>query len=161
MASFLALFLIRIQKGIEVATSHVFTYGSLMFADIFEGVTEERCRQQNATLNQWQRYALLDRTYPGAANCQDLTAQIKGVLWFDVSAQALLKLDAFEGREYRRQSVTVLCESTQPQTAWIYRWLDESLFSGAWHVDAFEHQHRADFVARHWQTPSEPPTHGQ
>ncbi len=132
--------------------NHVFTYGSLMFKEIFMTVTGEKPHFKSATLRHWRRYSLKDKAYPGAAVCQDENAQINGVLWSGVSAQGIYKLDAFEGAEYCRQAVTVLTEGGQPQTAWIYRWIDESLFCGAWDIDAFEHRHRADFLATHWQT---------
>jgi gamma-glutamylcyclotransferase (GGCT)/AIG2-like uncharacterized protein YtfP len=135
--------------------TNVFAYGSLMFANIFEGVTGERCGFQKATLKQWSRHTLLNKTYPGAVTNRDPLAQIDGVLCLQVSDEALLKLDAFEGSPYFRELVTVLIENDAPQKAWIYRWVDESLICGEWDVVRFTQQHQADFVAQHWQSPQE------
>ena len=135
--------------------THVFTYGSLMFTNIFEGVTGERCGRQKATLQQWSRNALLNKTYPGAMPSLDPLAQIDGVLWLQVSDKALKNLDIFEGDDYSREWVTVLTENGTSQNAWVYRWIEESLLCGAWDAAAFARRHQEDFVANHWQKPKE------
>ena len=141
------------SEDIDVTYTQVFTYGSLMFENVFEGVTGERCPHQRATLKQWSRHALLNKTYPGAMTAEDPSAQIDGILWLHVSDQALLKLDAFEGSPYAREWVTVLVENDAPQKAWIYRWLDESLICGEWDVARFTQQHQADFLSQDWPPP--------
>jgi len=141
------------SKDNDVASTQVFTYGSLMFENVFEGVTGERCQNQRATLKQWSRHALLNKTYPGAVTNRDQLAQIDGVLWLQVSDLALLKLDSFEGCPYCRELVTVLTENGTPQKAWIYRWVDESLICGEWDVAKFTQQHQADFLSQHWPPP--------
>jgi gamma-glutamylcyclotransferase (GGCT)/AIG2-like uncharacterized protein YtfP len=142
-----------LSKDIDVTYTQVFTYGSLMFENIFEGVTGERCPHQRAILKRWSRHALLNKTYPGAVNAEDPSAKIDGVLWLHVSDQALQKLDTFEGSPYCREWVTVLVENNTPQKAWIYRWVDDSLICGEWDVAKFTQQHQADFLAHHWQPP--------
>lgn len=82
---------------------HVFTYGSLMFAPVWEQVVTGRYRGVAATLAGYRRFALLGETYPGMV--REPSGSVSGVLYFDVSEADLAALDHFEGNEYERCSV--------------------------------------------------------
>ncbi len=129
-----------------------FTYGSLMFSNIFEGVTGEKDRHQKATLKQWSRNAMLDKTKPEAAPSLNPQAQVDGILWLEASDIALKNLNIFEASDCSREIATVVLENGSPRKAWVYHWIEESLLFGKWDAAVFAKQHQADFVAHHWQT---------
>ena len=86
-------------------STHVFTYGSLMFAPVWQRVVRGTYRSAAATLPQHRRFALADDTYPGMVPEPD--AEVAGVVYFDVAPADLQALDHFEGEEYRRISAPV------------------------------------------------------
>lgn len=132
---------------------HVFTYGSLMFQDIFAGVTSTTPVHTPARLPGWSRHGLLDRAYPGALPSPGGHDCIDGVLWLHVPPLALEALDRFEGQEYERVVASVLDSANTPYPAWVYQWLSPDLIRGFWCVDTFERDHRRQFLSRHWQAP--------
>jgi gamma-glutamylcyclotransferase (GGCT)/AIG2-like uncharacterized protein YtfP len=128
---------------------NVFTYGSLMYPDIFSAVTGYSLQCTSAKLAGWRRYALADRTYPGALTSDQHSDFIVGIVWLDVNPKALLALDRFEGDDYERVTVSVTTEEGQSLTSHIYRWRLPALTAGAWDRGEFEKKHRANFVQRH------------
>jgi gamma-glutamylcyclotransferase (GGCT)/AIG2-like uncharacterized protein YtfP len=134
----------------DCLTKHrVFTYGSLMFEDILTGVIGCPASCTPATLTGWQRYALKNRTYPGALPSFSPEARIEGMLWTGLSAQAIEALDAFESEDYIRKTVAVTTSSGQQTTADIYEWRWPESVEGQWDTDTFIKQHRASFLQHH------------
>jgi gamma-glutamylcyclotransferase (GGCT)/AIG2-like uncharacterized protein YtfP len=84
---------------------HVFTYGTLLVAEVMEAVAGARFASVAARLDGFERVRVRDAVYP-AARAAD-AASIDGVLWLDVSDAALLRLDRFEGEMYERRDVRV------------------------------------------------------
>lgn len=109
-------------------TAHVFTYGSLMFSQVWERVVRGRYRSVRATLPGFARYVIKGETYPGMV--AEAGAQVEGVLYFDVDGDDLAALDAFEGIDYRRDRVAVLAESGERAEACTYIYLLPGRFSG-------------------------------
>ncbi|HEY0845610.1 MAG TPA: gamma-glutamylcyclotransferase family protein [Noviherbaspirillum sp.] len=117
--------------------SHVFTYGSLMFARIWGRVVRGEYASMPAVAYGHARYAIRGETYPGMVARSG--ASVEGVLYFDVGHEDIGALDAFEGSEYRRASIAVTLpggESVQADT-YIYL-LPEKLSESPWSPDAFE-----------------------
>ncbi len=102
---------------------HVFTYGSLMFAPVWQRVVAGRHRSSTAHLAGYRRFALSDETYPGMIEADADGGRVTGVLYFDVDAADLRALDAFEGSEYRRCTVQVTTPAHGPVTAQTYVYL--------------------------------------
>jgi gamma-glutamylcyclotransferase (GGCT)/AIG2-like uncharacterized protein YtfP len=96
---------------------HVFTYGTLMFPPVWHEVTGSLAFGKAATLVGFERRALRGRTYPGLVEAPD--GSTEGILYVDVSETALRRLDAFEGDEYERATVTVQTHGG-PRTATTY-----------------------------------------
>jgi gamma-glutamylcyclotransferase (GGCT)/AIG2-like uncharacterized protein YtfP len=86
---------------------HVFTYGSLMFPEVWQRVVRGHYRAEPATLAGYSRHALAQRDYPGMVVAAELAARVEGVLWRDVDDADLARLDQFEGEQYERIEVTV------------------------------------------------------
>lgn len=84
---------------------HIFTYGSLMFSEVWQRVVQGRYRFSPAVVHGYARFAIAGETYPGMVARAGAT--VSGVLYFDVDARDVVALDAFEGRDYRRETVRV------------------------------------------------------
>ncbi|MNN63285.1 AIG2-like family protein [compost metagenome] len=66
-------------------------------------------------------------------------AVVEGLLYYDVAPPDLAALDAFEGREYRREKVNVVIESGETVIACTYIFLAEQRLSGLpWEPQAFQ-----------------------
>jgi gamma-glutamylcyclotransferase (GGCT)/AIG2-like uncharacterized protein YtfP len=116
---------------------HVFTYGSLMFSEIWQRVVRGHYLSATATLVDHARYALADDTYPGMV--AQPQASVEGVLYYDVDEQDIAALDVFEGSEYRRENVNVVIESGDTVIACTYIFLAEQRLSGMpWEPQAFQ-----------------------
>ena len=102
--------------------NNVFTYGSLMYPQIFEAVAGQAFEHTCATLLNWRRYQLQGETYPAATPYRG--AQLEGVVWFNVSEDSLKRLDIFETASYAREQVEIQTQDQTLHTAYIYRWLD-------------------------------------
>ena len=116
---------------------NIFTYGSLMFDEVWQQVVSGRYRSEAATLHHHQRHALTGLSYPGVVAAPGM--QVAGRLYHDVSAEDIARLDAFEGAEYRRDALQVMLASGEPVNAWTYIWLDAQQLSGQpWQSEAFQ-----------------------
>jgi gamma-glutamylcyclotransferase (GGCT)/AIG2-like uncharacterized protein YtfP len=116
---------------------HIFTYGSLMFPEIWQRVVRGSYRAQSATAAGFIRYALSDDTYPGMI--AQVGATVDGLLYLDVNAQDVAALDAFEGAEYRRDNVTVVLASGESVPAGTYIFTaTHRLSTVAWEPEAFQ-----------------------
>ena len=129
---------------------NVFTYGSLMYPQVWDRVVRGRYRSAAALLPGIRRCALLGLSYPGAV--PDAGAHIHGRVYFDVDAEDLARLDAFEASEYRRDDVVVSlpAEAGAAAPAQVYVYLDASrLEARDWDAQRFEREHLAGFVDGH------------
>lgn len=108
-----------------------------MFPQVWQRVVRGNYRAEAATLAGHARFALADDTYPGMV--AQAGASVPGVLYFDVDAQDVAALDAFEGEEYRRDSVQVLLDSGAMAVAGTYIFLLPQRLSGQpWRPEAFQ-----------------------
>lgn len=116
---------------------HIFTYGSLMFPEIWQRVVRGDYRSAPATAPGYARYALADDTYPGMIVSPK--AAVEGVLYFDVGAQDVAALDAFEGSEYRRDQIDVVINSGEIMIACTYIFMAEHRLSSLpWEPQGFQ-----------------------
>ena len=120
-------------------TRNVFTYGSLMFADVWGRVVAGGYRPIDASLEHHARFAIAGETYPGMVALRD--ARVAGVVYLDVDADDLERLDRFEGDDYRREPIVVACAdgTTRPADTYVYRRV-ERLLEAPWEPDAFAMQ---------------------
>ena len=71
-------------------------------------------------------------------------------MWFNVSAQAVARLDLFETQAYIREQVQVETSPGQLCLAEIYLWLDLTrLIDEDWSTTEFETQHLKNFFQTH------------
>ncbi|KIF80124.1 gamma-glutamylcyclotransferase family protein [Noviherbaspirillum autotrophicum] len=116
---------------------HVFTYGSLMFAPVWQRVVRGQYRAQPARLAGFARFAIAGETYPGMV--AQAGAAVDGVLYRDVDERDLAGLDAFEGEDYRRITVRVAPDAAATLEAQTYLYLlPQKLTPSPWQADAFQ-----------------------
>ena len=99
-------------------TAHLFAYGSLMFPEVWERIVSERCDSAPATLEGYSRRTIVGEPYPGIVAAE--TERVAGVVYFDLSPEAMARLDAFEGEWYRRATETLILEDGTTVKAEVY-----------------------------------------
>ena len=118
---------------------HVFTYGSLMFDDVWSRVVTGRYAAMPAHVEQHGRFAIDGEDYPGMVPRAD--SRVTGVVYLDVDSLDLRRLDQFEGDDYRREVVTVTGRDGEVREAETYVYLRaDRLLPAAWEPDAFAMQ---------------------
>lgn len=118
-------------------TYNLFTYGSLMFPTVWEKVVNGRYRHARAVLADHARYAIANECYPGMVRQSGATVQ--GVLYFDVDAADLARLDIFEGADYRRAAIAVrLPDGAQVQAETYLYIRPQRLLSAEWKAADFD-----------------------
>ncbi|MDO8305613.1 gamma-glutamylcyclotransferase family protein [Herminiimonas sp.] len=94
-------------------------------------------RSVPATAHDFIRRALVDDTYPGMV--ARAGEQVEGVLYFDVDAQDVAALDAFEGCEYARAEIAVKMPAGEIVIAGTYIFLARQRLSAvSWEPQAFQ-----------------------
>lgn len=115
----------------------VFTYGSLMFAQVWQRVVRGRYRSEPAVAADYIRLAIAGVDYPGMI--ARVGASVPGVLYFDVDARDMVALDAFEGADYRRVQLQVTAASGATLAAHAYLYLPlRNLSESPWLPQAFD-----------------------
>ena len=131
-------------------TTHCFTYGTLMCADIMSAVSARSVSGEPAVLTGFSRHAVRDEDYPGIQPCPG--GQVPGVLYRDLDITALTRLDAFEGEQYRRETVVVTLGNGATIAADTYVIQAEYaslLLPRDWDFDAFLAGGKSRFQARY------------
>ena len=127
---------------------HVFTYGTLMIPSVMEAVTGRRFASRKATLRGYARFRVKGASYPGLVEAAGATTD--GVLYLDVDAASVVRLDAFEGAFYQRTRVEVYTPEHDRWPAEVYVVPPHHrahLSSEAWRLDDFRREHLEAFLA--------------
>jgi len=95
-----------------------FTYGSLMCQDIMDAVCGVSLPASDATLTGFQRKCVSGELFPGIV--PHSSSQVKGVLYSGLNAEALRRLDNFEGDLYTRKLVDIVSEQGTTLQAYAY-----------------------------------------
>jgi gamma-glutamylcyclotransferase (GGCT)/AIG2-like uncharacterized protein YtfP len=125
---------------------NLFTYGSLMFPDVWHRVTGASFPTRPATLDDFAAWCVRGETYPGLAPAPGETT--RGLLYLDVTPEAAARLDAFEGPFYERIRVEPqLPDGTRvPAFAYVVAPAHRhDLEPVRWDADAFQRLHLAHF----------------
>lgn len=147
----------RTPGGGGVERKHVFTYGSLMFAPVWQRVVRGRYRRAAAGLAGYERHRVRDESYPALLAATSAAEPVSGVVYLDVSRDDLAALDRFEGDDYQRITVLVTLAAgdraaglpaTLPAEAYLFLPHDR-VDRGAWDPVGFEQARLAAFLARH------------
>ena len=87
--------------------THLFTYGSLMFEDVWNRLVKGNYLSQKATLMNYARRSVKNDEYPVIFQANEL---VEGVVYYDINEEDMITLDAFEGEYYERKEVELLVE---------------------------------------------------
>jgi gamma-glutamylcyclotransferase (GGCT)/AIG2-like uncharacterized protein YtfP len=85
-------------------TTNVFTYGSLMFREVWQQVVRGDYRSSEATIHGFRRVRVRDGNHPALVISRH-AAPVLGRVYFSVSAADIARLDYFETSKYARVSV--------------------------------------------------------
>lgn len=83
----------------------VFVYGTLLVPEMMQVVTGRPHSAVAATAQDYARSFIRDRVYPGII--AESGGRVAGLVYMDVDAQAIERLDYFEGPEYVRQTLPI------------------------------------------------------
>ncbi len=123
-----------------------------MFEPVWSRLVTTPCRRRSARLQDHARLGVRDESYP--ALVKQSGASVDGVLIEGLTTADLARLDAFEGEDYRRETVTVwsLVPATPPtgQTAFTYLYQRLDRVTGtAWDEHWFAQAGMAGFLTRY------------
>lgn len=82
--------------------AHIFTYGSLMFEDVWNQLVSEKYSYAPALLEGYARRCVKQEEYPVIFEAEE---SVQGILYYDVEPHDIERLDAFEGEYYERKTV--------------------------------------------------------
>jgi len=82
--------------------AHIFTYGSLMFEEVWKRIVLGNYSHAPARLEGYARRCVKDEAYPVVFEADE---SVNGVLYYDVEPYDIASLDAFEGEYYERKTV--------------------------------------------------------
>lgn len=99
-------------------TLHLFTYGTLELAEVYQAITGQHKAGMPAVLPDYARYILRDAAYPGIINRSG--EQTKGTLYLNVDPVAMRKIEHYEDTCYIKQQVMVQTEDQQQYEAWAF-----------------------------------------
>ena len=102
---------------------HVFTYGSLMYEQIWNLIVAGEYQKSTAAISGYSRRTVIGEDYPALLS-QAGAAVTDGILYFNVSGADLRRLDEFEGRYYARKQVPVVTENGSTVAAEVYIFKD-------------------------------------
>ena len=129
---------------------NIFTYGSLMFPPVMRAVTGCEFPSRKARVKNHARFKVKGESYPGLTPLEGALTQ--GVLYLDVDALSVRRLDDFEGELYERTEVpaeTAEGESLNAHTYVIKPCFQDRLSSDAWDPEHFERAHLLQFMANY------------
>jgi gamma-glutamylcyclotransferase (GGCT)/AIG2-like uncharacterized protein YtfP len=129
------------------AIMNFFTYGSLMFPDVWHRVAGSVFPTCPALLSGFAAWKVRGETYPGLAPAPEETTG--GVLHLGVTPEAAARLDAFEGPFYERRSVEVHLPDGTRAPAFAYVVVPthrHELETVLWDAEDFRRFHLAKFL---------------
>lgn len=95
--------------------AHVFTYGSLMFDQVFKRVVRGRYDSVQGCVRHFKRTCIRNHSYPVVVPVYSPTPLV-GTVYLNVSTEDVHRLDVFEGQYYQRQRVQVSLEAHKPKS---------------------------------------------
>jgi gamma-glutamylcyclotransferase (GGCT)/AIG2-like uncharacterized protein YtfP len=97
---------------------HVFTYGSLMFPEVWRIVAGREFQTVAGAADGYAIFRVAGAPYPGIV--ADAGSVVRGLVYLDVDDVSIARLDKFEGEFYERLSLSVDCRDGQRRAAVAY-----------------------------------------
>ncbi len=98
---------------------HVFTYGTLMFPEVWQVVVGRQFVTMAGHAAGFRIVRVRNTLYPGISAAAPTDA-VEGIIYLDVDTAALARLDSFEDDFYRRQPIVVACNNGRQLEAQAY-----------------------------------------
>jgi gamma-glutamylcyclotransferase (GGCT)/AIG2-like uncharacterized protein YtfP len=98
---------------------HVFTYGTLMFPEVWRAVVGKSFATVEGLAPGFAIYRVCDAVFPGIIAGSEADA-VSGVVYLDVEPTSVARLDRFEDDFYNRESLWIECADGQPRQADAY-----------------------------------------
>ena len=128
-------------------TQHLYAYGTLQAASIIEHIVARSLRGVAARLEGYARYRIADRVYPAIVEAP--AGEVSGMLYADLDAVELDRLDAYEGALYQRRDVSVwVGRIATPAVTYLLRpEFRHRLSDEPWDLEAFLRDHLDEYLA--------------
>jgi gamma-glutamylcyclotransferase (GGCT)/AIG2-like uncharacterized protein YtfP len=97
---------------------NVFTYGSLMFPQVWEAVIERMFPTIEGAASGFEVFRVKDAVFPGIIETAERS--VRGVIYLDVDPDSVKRLDTFEDDFYERQTIWIDCDGGQQLEADAY-----------------------------------------
>ena len=133
---------------------HIFTYGSLMYAPVWQRVVTGSYDARAGRIRGYARQRIHGELYPALLAAAP-ESEVRGVLYLDVSPQDVEALDNFEGAgmDYRRIEVPVALEDGSVLNAATYLYLHPARVEEApWDAERFEAEGLQRFLDTYCRT---------
>src|SRR3954447_17177619 len=98
---------------------HVFTYGTLMFPEVWLAVVGREFDNTEGMVSGFAIFRVRDALFPGIAPAGE-ESSVRGVVYLDVDNASLQRLDAFEDVFYERLAISVDCHNGRRVEAQAY-----------------------------------------
>ena len=95
---------------------HVFTYGTLMFPEVWRAVVGREFETVQGVAAGFAIYRVREAVFPGIIAAGD-AATVPGVVYLDVDEASLARLDVFEDDFYERQALWIACDDGKRRQA--------------------------------------------
>lgn len=121
---------------------HVFTYGTLMFPEVWRAVVGQDFPTVEGSAVGFEIRRVRDAVFPGITQAGEHDL-VRGVVYLDVGDAALARLDLFEDDFYQRRTIWIDCDDGQRRAAEAYVVPEQN--RGILSADPWD---RTEFVAR-------------
>lgn len=126
---------------------NIFTYGSLMFPAVMKAVTGREFPSKKARVQNYVRFKVKGESYPGLTPLESVLTE--GVLYMDVDALSVRRIDDFEGELYERREIAMEAldgESLTANTYVVKAQYRDRLSSEEWDPKHFEKADLLEFM---------------
>lgn len=134
---------------------NLFAYGTLLVPEIWRAVAGRDFPSSPATLRGYAIFRVRDADFPGIARTES-GGLVPGRVFFDLDAETVARLDAYEDTFYERLPVCPADERGLPvdAEAYVVPNRNRALLSGeTWTLDWFRAHAEADYRARLFSSP--------
>ena len=128
---------------------YLFTYGTLMFADVWRRVGLGDFPSENARLRGYAVYRVQRALYPGLVRTNNIVDEVPGRLYSQLDEQAVRCLDAYESEMYNRVVVSVTRDDGSAVDCFVYVWPEarrHRLTDEPWDPGWFERHELAQYL---------------
>lgn len=114
--------------------AHIFTYGSLMFQEVWESLVLGKYSYAPALLEGYARRCVKNEEYPVVFKADE---SVKGIVYYDVEPYDIARLDVFEGEYYERKTI-LLNNCIDAEVYVLKREFFDIIDDKPWSEEAFE-----------------------